>query len=393
MTAVEVCWLIVAVLGLAYACVQTWGTWRVVRGIPVLAEDGSPVPAGWPRVSLIVPARDEEATLGPAVRSRLAEGYPALEVVLVDDRSTDGTAALVDAHAAEDPRIRAVHVTSLPAGWLGKLNALREGLERASGEWVLFSDADVHLAPGALRRAMAYAEAHGLDHLSILPELLPVHWLVDAALASFSRTGLVIGRVWRIADPRSRVGGSVGAFSLFRRSALDRSPGLEHLRLEVADDLALGQMLKASGARSAVLNGRGLVLLAYHRSLAEMARSSEKAAMLFDYRMLPALAWALSLTALELGSFAAAVFAPNLSARILGDVGIALLLGSTAVMCRFAGQRTRAALLSPLGVVFNAVLLIRAAWLARIRGGLLWRKTLYPPEVLRPGRRVKAPWA
>ena len=393
MTAVDVCWLAVAVLGLGYACVQTWGTWRVIRGIPVLADDASPPPGRWPSVSLIVPARDEEATLGSAVRSRLAEGYPVLEIVLVDDRSTDGTSALVDALAAEDPRIRAVHVTTLPAGWLGKLNALREGLGCASGNWLLFSDADVHLAPGALRRAVAFAEAQGVDHVSILPELLPVHWLVDAALASFSRIGLVIGRVWRIADPRSRVGGSVGAFSLFRRSALDRSPGLEHLRLEVADDLALGQMLKASGARSAVLNGRGLVLLAYHRSFAEMARSSEKAAMLFDYRLLPAVAWAVSLTALELGAFAAALFASPPLARVLGAVGVALLLGSTAAMCHFAGQRLLAAVLSPLGVLLNAVLLIRAAWLARVRGGLLWRSTLYPPSVLRPGRRVKAPWA
>jgi hypothetical protein len=392
MTALDICWLAVAVLGLGYACIQTWGTWRVIHGIPVLADDASPSPGRWPSVSLIVPARDEEAALGPAVRSRLAEGYPALEMVLVDDRSTDGTGALVDALAAEDPRIRAVHVTTLPAGWLGKLNALRVGLGHASGDWLLFSDADVHLAPGALRRAVAFAEAHGVDHVSILPELLPVHWLVDAALASFSRTGLVIGRVWRIADPRSRVGGSVGAFSLFRRSALERSPGLEHLRLEVADDLALGQMLKASGARSAVLNGRGLVLLAYHRSLTEMARSSEKAAMLFDYRLLPAVGWAVSLTALELGAFAA-LLAPTPLARLLGAVGVALLLGSTAGMCHFAGQRLRAAFLSPLGVLLNAVLLIRAAWLARVRGGLLWRSTLYPPAVLRPGRRVKAPWA
>ena len=98
-------------------------------------------------------------------------------------------------------------------------------------------------------------------------------------------------------------------------------------------------MLKASGSSSVVLNGRGLVLLTYHRSLRDMARSSEKAAALFDYRLWPALCWTASLTALELGPFLGALFSPTPLARGLGILGAVLLLTSTAWMCRFAGQR------------------------------------------------------
>ena len=393
MTATEILWLVLAVIGLAYALGSTWGTALVVRGIPVLRRDRSAPPARWPRVSLLVPARNEIETLGPAMRSRLAEGYPALEVVLVDDRSTDGTSALVDTLAAEDDRVRALHVTSLPPGWLGKLHAMREGLQLATGEWILFSDADVHLAPGTIERAVSFAEAHRLDHLSILPELLPATWLVDAALASFTRTGLVMGRVWLVSDPRSKVGGSVGAFGLVRRSALARSPGLEHLRLEVADDLALGQMLKASGSRSAVVNGRELVTLHWYRTVAELARGTEKAVALFDHRVLPALAWVVTLSALELGPFLIALLAPFPLVRWLGLAAAALLLGSTLWLCRSAGQRALAALLSPLGVVVNGVLLLRAAVLGKLRGGLQWRTTLYSPDELRAGQRVRAPWS
>jgi hypothetical protein len=385
--------LTLAAFGLAYALSSTWGTALVVRGVPVLLRDRSPSPGRWPRVSLIVPARNEVETLGPAMRSRLAEGYPALEVVLVDDRSTDGTGALVDTIAAEDPRVRALHVDSLPPGWLGKLHAMSEGLRRATGEWILFSDADVHLAPGTIARAVSLAEAQRLDHLSILPQLDPATWLVDAALASFTRTGLVLGRVWLVSDPRSTVGGSVGAFGLVRRDALERSPGLEHLRLEVADDLALGQMLKSSGSRSALANGRELVRIHWYRSLAELTRGTEKGAAVFDHRLLPALCWTGALGALELGPFLAAAFAPSPIARWMGLVGAALLLGSTLWMCRFAGQRTLPALLSPLGVVVNGVLLLRAAVVGKIRGGLQWRSTLYSPQELRPGRRVRAPWS
>jgi len=393
MTAAEICWLILAVIGLAYALASTWGTALVVRGVPVLLRDRSPPPGRWPRVSLIVPARNEVETLGPAMRSRLAEGYPALEVVLVDDRSTDGTGALVDAIAAEDSRVRALHLDSLPPGWLGKLHAMSEGLRRATGEWILFSDADVHLAPGTIARAVSLAEAQRLDHLSILPQLDPATWLVDAALASFTRTGLVLGRVWLVSDPRSKVGGSVGAFGLVRRDALERSPGIEHLRLEMADDLALGQMLKSSGSRSALANGRELVRIHWYRSLAELTRGTEKGAAVFDHRLLPALCWTGALGALELGPFLAAAFAPSPIAHWMGLGGAALLLGSTLWMCRFAGQRTLPALLSPLGVVVNGVLLLRAAVVGKIRGGVQWRSTLYSPQELRPGRRVRAPWS
>jgi len=393
MTAAETCWLVLSVIGLAYALASTWGTALVVRGIPVLLRDRSAPPARWPQVSLLVPARNEIETLGPAMRSRLADGYPALDVVLVDDRSTDGTNALVDTLAAEDERIRALHVTSLPPGWLGKLHAMSEGLRLATGEWILFSDADVHLAPGTIARAVSFAEAHRLDHLSVLPELLPATWLVDAALASFTRTGLVMGRVWLVSDQCSKVGGSVGAFGLVRRSALERSPGIEHLRLEVADDLALGQMLKASGSRSAVANGRTLVSLHWYRTVAELARGTEKAVALFDHRLLPALCWVGALSALELGPFLIALLAPFPLARWLGLAAAALLLGSTLWLCRSAGQRTLAALLSPLGVVVNGVLLLRAAVLGKIRGGLQWRTTLYSPDELRAGQRVRAPWS
>lgn len=393
MTSTEIGWLSLAVIGLAYAVASAWGTTLVVRAVPLLPRDRSRPPDRWPRVSLIVPARNEVETLGPAMRSRLADGYPELEVLLVDDRSTDGTRELVDAIAAEDPRVRALHVTSLPPGWLGKLHAMSEGLRLATGEWLLFSDADVHVAPGTFARAVSYAEAQHLDHLTILPQLRPATWLVDVALAAFGRTGLVMGRVWLVSDPASKVGGSVGAFGLVHRSALERSPGIEHLRLEVADDLALGQMLKASGSRSAVVNGRDLVFMHWYRSLAELARGTEKAAALFDHRLLPALGWTGSLAALELGPFVVALLAPFSLARALAGISAALLLGSTLRMCRFAGQRMLPGLLSPLGVLVNGVLLLRAAVLGKVRGGLQWRSTLYSPEVLRPGRRLKAPWS
>ena len=156
----------------------------------------SALPAGtlpkWPVVSLVVPARDEGATVKEALRARMNEGYPALEVVFVDDRSTDDTGAQVRELAATDPRLTVTRVDTLPEGWLGKVHALQRGLQLAHGEWILFSDADVHLTPGTLQKVIAWAETEKVDHVCALPSVQPGDLLTSLSLASFFRV-VVLG--------------------------------------------------------------------------------------------------------------------------------------------------------------------------------------------------------
>ncbi|HTE05346.1 MAG TPA: glycosyltransferase, partial [Planctomycetota bacterium] len=192
---------------------------RVLAVVPVLGRLTPPAPARWPPLSLVVPARDEQDGLLDAARSRLASDYPALELVLVDDRSRDGTPALVDALAAEDGRVLALHVRELPAGWLGKVHAMEVGARAAAGEWLLFTDADVHLAPGALRAAVALCEERGADHLVVLPQIWSSGALLDAVVASFGRLFVLGCRLWAVSDPESTASTGVGAFNLVRRSA------------------------------------------------------------------------------------------------------------------------------------------------------------------------------
>jgi len=153
-------WLVTGMLGL----VSMWT-------MPVLARQRSPDPPRWPKLSIIIPARNEAASIEAAVTSRLAQDYPDFEVCVIDDRSTDGTGAIVDRLAEGDPRVRAVHITELPEGWLGKVHALHRGVSIATGEWLLLSDADVHFAPATLRRAIAHAEARGFDFVGVFPTM------------------------------------------------------------------------------------------------------------------------------------------------------------------------------------------------------------------------------
>ena len=164
-------WPMIAGAGLA--AVWTWFTASAAVGIPKLAEltdgqwDISPSEiesktsgARPPRASIIVPARNEEHTIRPAMRSLMLCDYPQVEVIAVDDRSTDGTGSVLDEIAKNNPdKLKVVHVTELPQGWLGKTHAMYSAVQRAQGEWILFTDADVSMTPDILRRAIAYAES------------------------------------------------------------------------------------------------------------------------------------------------------------------------------------------------------------------------------------------
>ncbi|HET6429623.1 MAG TPA: glycosyltransferase family 2 protein, partial [Phycisphaerae bacterium] len=231
----------------------------------------------WPTLSVIVPACDEADKIEPAARSLLALDYPGMEIIFVDDRSTDETGPIIDRLAADDTRVRAIHVTELPDGWLGKVHALDTGLRASSGELVLFTDADVHFRPGAMRRAVALVESRGLDFLAVLPRLWATSMLLDSLIAAFIRQYLLLmTRPWALSRAGSRSFIGVGAFNLLRRSALEGTPGLEWLRMEVGDDAALGQMMRQSGRRCGAAAAFEHVALHWHRTVGEACRGAEK---------------------------------------------------------------------------------------------------------------------
>jgi glycosyltransferase involved in cell wall biosynthesis len=339
-----------------------------------------------PLVSLITAARDEERGIEAAARSLLAQQYPALEFVMVNDRSSDRTGAILASLAATDPRLRVVTLRELPPGWLGKNNALREGAAAARGEWLLFADADIVLHPTAVARAMGYAERRGLDHLTVLPELRMPGLLLEAFVASFVVLLAGFLRPWKARDPRSSAFVGVGAFNLVRASSYAAAGGHEPIRLRPDDDLKLGKILKRSGARQDLVLGQGMVAVEWYRTLGEVIRGLMKNSFsIVEYHASLMLLGAAFYLLVGLGPPAAILFGAG-PTRWLGALAMIFLLLLHLRGTREAGVRRRAALLYPLIAVVLAWIVLRAMVLNLWQGGIVWRATFYPLSELRRNR-------
>lgn len=364
---------------------------RLVR----LADRPAPPPARWPRVSVIVPALDEADTLEAALGTLLAETYPDLEIVLVDDRSTDGTDRIVDALAARDPRITAVHVRTLPEGWLGKVHALHVGTQRATGEWLLYSDADVHFTPGVIARAIAVAEHEGLDHVPTLPRLLATDFVLQAMLASFGTLFVLLARPHTVGTRGSKSFAGVGAFNLVRRSVLDRTPGFEWIKMEVGDDMGLAFMVHGAGGRSRFFDGGELLSIVWYPSAAAMVRGLEKN----TYAILSHFSVLRFLIAVPLLLLFAAGPPVLMMLGVIGVVGpVAAAIGAIAVVGQLAAHTVFSVrqgfgplpgLAAHVAGTVMLIALLRSAWACMRRGGIMWRGTLYPTALLREGQRLK----
>ncbi len=365
---------------------------RGIRLVPDLAQpqwDTQPADRH-PRVSVIVPARNEGEGIGACLASLAAQDYDNLEIIAVNDRSTDATGDIMQQMTAMTPKLRVLTVTELPAGWLGKTHAMWTAAKVATGDWLLFTDGDIMFREDTVRRAVAFVESVRADHLVILPTMICRRVVERMMVALFFQLAVAGTRMWKFPDPRSRSAGGAGAFNMLRRSAYERVGTMEAIRMAVVEDVTLGFRVKAAGFTSYGAFGHGMVSLQYGRGIFGMVNNLTKnmfAAM--QYRWYLALAGILLTIVIHLAPFAALWLAPGwaklpFAIALLGIFAIYAILGRV--------DRISAAyfFLHPLPALLMIYAMVRSTAVTLWKGGVVWRGTLYPLDELRRAMSQKA---
>lgn len=384
---------------LPHLIIDTWiftalAVWRTVatglgiRQVPdLLHPSWDTSPLGSPRLTVISPARNEALTLEPALRSLLAQDYPHLHIIAVNDRSTDATPEIMDRLATEFPgKLSVLHIDSLPPGWLGKTHAMAVAAEHAQvhlrPDFLLFTDADVHFTPDALRRSLAAAVQMEADHFVAVPTAVARRADEAAFLSYFQVLSMFAVRLWRVPDPlalHDSIG--VGAFALLRSSAYSRLGGFASLRMEILEDLYLGRRVKALGLRQRVAFGRNLVRVHWAPgALGVVGVLTKNMFSLFRFRLWLVLFVAFWLFVFSVGPLVA-LFHPQ--TRLA-----ALLIASCAIYCyrlasRFSGLSAWNVVFAPFAGVLLTWSMLRSTWTTLRHGGVRWRGTFYSLRELR----------
>jgi chlorobactene glucosyltransferase len=221
-------------------------------------------------VSVCIPARNESGTIRACVQSVLDQTYSDIELIVVDDRSVDETAAILESMQRADPRIRIVHGKGLPQGWAGKPHALQQGVEAANGTWLCFVDADTLLVPQALEACLAETQRTGADLLSIMTRQVTASFW-ERSVLPLVISALAVGfPADRVNDPKYPDAIANGQFILIKREVLENVGGYSRIRNHIDEDRALAQLVKRAGYRLVLADGRELAATRMYTSFPEM---------------------------------------------------------------------------------------------------------------------------
>jgi len=368
--------VVVASLALA-----AWAYLLLARGMFWLARErddrNEPIqaPTSWPAVVAVIPARNEADVIARTIASLLAQDYPGdLRIVLVDDNSSDGTAEAARALDRDD-RLTVIGGAPLPTGWTGKLWAMRQGVEAASGlgpKYLLLTDADITHSPENLRSLVLRAEAGDLALTSLMAKLTVENWaerlLIPAFVFFFD---MLYPFAW-VNDPRRPTAAAAGGCMLARRDALAAAGGIEAIADAIIDDCALGARMKTQGPIWLGLTDRARSLRPY-ASLAEIGRMVSRSA----YAQLGFSPWLLAGTILGMGLVylaapVLAIFAGGL-ARWIGLAAWLAMAAAYQPMLRFYRQSPLLGLALPaIGAFYTFFTLQSAIDVWRGRGGM-WK--------------------
>lgn len=336
-----------------------------------------------PFVSIIVAALNEEDTIGEALESLVHLDYDPLEIIAINDRSTDNTGTLLDDFAQRYQKIKVVHINQLPANWLGKHNALQEGAKRAQGDLLLFTDADVKLEPSTLKRAVRRLQDQNLDHLTLLFAAELSGSLLNMVVIEFGVNLAAFLKPWKASDPKSPRSIGIGAFNLLRRTAYEEIGGHSKIAMSPIDDVMLGVLLKSHGFRQECLHGADFVKVPWYHSLKAMIQGLEKNSFAaLDYSIGKVVLASIFVIIVGIWPYWALVMTKGLTqlinAAIIGCYF--LLFGSAA---HFAGIPKRHLIWLPVSTYIRLYTLWRAVFVTIRQGGISWRGTFYPLEKLK----------
>ena len=337
-----------------------------------------------PLVSVVVPARDEERGVRAAVASLAAQEYGLVEVIVVDDESSDATA--VEARAAATDRVRVLQGEPVPRGWVGKSWACHQGYELARGEWLLFTDADVRHAPDTVGRALALAEHRRVAGVTLLPVIETaglVERAIQPAAAVLIRSFVAPGPLVR--SPHSRVAIAAGGFILVARSAYEQVGGHQAIRHELVDDQMLAVRLKAAGTPLALAGSAGRVRVRMYVGARETLRGWRK-------NTSAGLDGSIAAAAIVAGAGVASSLAPGVAIgrgpRLAGAVGLVLQLAARAAADEVCPTPRRAWPLFPAGALCLSFLSLLSSF-DRMRGSVVWRGRRYGRPDATAGGRTK----
>ena len=361
-------------------------------GVPKVADIAQPrwdrQPQGHPRVSIIVPACNEQETIASTLGRLLALDYDNYEVIVVDDRSRDRTGEIIDRVAASPEAhgcLKALHVIELPPGWLGKTHAMWTAAQQATGDWLLFTDADVLFKPEVLRRALVYADEENAGHVVVFPRMIMNNPGERMMIAFFQALFTFGHRPWRVADPNTKDHMGVGAFNLVRRNVYDAVGTYKALRMEVLDDMKLGKVIKNAGFAQRNVFGENLISIRWALGAMGVVNNLTKNFFaLLSFQWWRAVAMALVLLFLNLGPFLG-VWLAHGWARVPYEVA----LGSLFLI--YVGMSTKSSIppyyffLHPISTTLFAYTVLRSMFLTLWNDGVTWRGTKYPLEELRKG--------
>lgn len=344
----------------------------------------APLPQVLPLVSVLVPARNEERNIGACLESLMAQDYPRMEILVLDDDSSDATAATVEAMAGRDGRIRLLRGKPLPMGWHGKAWACHQLAQAAHGEWLLFADADTRHRPNSLSSALALARARNLDLLSLIPDMgLKGFW--ERVMMSVIPL-VFVGCVPHFAFTRTRwpvLAGAIGPFMLFRRATYERFGGHEAVRRDIVEDVFIARWVKRVGGRIALADGVDVLRVDFYNGFRETWNGLSKSTFAaFNYSLPGILAAISAFVALFVGPYAVLYHAWRVGLADLAHFSLPLtqiILAWVAMWFvdgRFLIPR-RYAMLIGLTVVVAALFCVNSIASSLFGAGTVWKGRAY----------------